>query len=581
MLLSLIGTPLVAQRSPPSGPAAALHALFDAEWDYTMEQRPTWASQLGDRRGNDRWEDVSLAAFERRFEHNQEVLSRLRGISRGELSAADRLNHELFEKQYETAVEEHSWRWHLLPLNQRGGIQTADEIADALRFETLKDYEDWIARLRAFPTYMEQTIELMREGVRARMVHAKVVMERVPAQIDKQIVAEPGLSPFFKPFEKFPDTIAESEQDRLRESAKEAIAAGVIPAFRGFKKFFNGEYLPGCFDSAGAWQHPDGEALYAFFARKHTSTKLTPREIHETGLREVERLKGRMEAIKEEIGFRGTLQEFFEFVRTEPRFHHESPDELLEAYRALAKRIDPLLVKVFKTLPRMPYGVEPIPENIAPDTTTAYYRPPAADGSRAGTFFVNLYKPETRLTFEMTALALHEGMPGHHLQIALAFEQGDIPKFRRHGSYTSFVEGWGLYAEKLGYEMGLYEDPLPRFGQLTYEMWRAVRLVVDTGIHARRWDRQKAIDYFLEHAAKSELDVVNEVDRYISWPGQALAYKIGELKIQELRARAQKALGDRFDLREFHEVVLKSGPVPLDILEREVTDWIFGQLLRR
>jgi uncharacterized protein (DUF885 family) len=574
VLLCSIPLLLNAQDVPTNRTARELHALFDAEWDYTMEQNPTWASSLGDRRWNDRWEDASLAAIDRRHAHAKEVLGRLEKIDRKKLRPEDQLNYDLFRKQYETSIEEYQYHWHLVPLNQREGIQTADELADALRFETVKDYEDWIARLRSFPAYLDQTVALMREGIREHIVQPKVVMQRVPAQIDKQIVESPEKSPFYKPFQNFPAGFAAADRARLEKTAKEAVTTDIIPAYRKLKEFFVGEYLPACFDQVGAWQLPNGEAMYAFFARKYTTTRLTPREIHEIGLREVQRIRGEMRAVMDKVGFKGSLPEFFKFLRTEPRFYFQSPDELLAAYRALAKRIDPNPVKVFRTLPRMPYGVEPIPDKIAPDTTTAYYRQPAADGSRAGTFFVNLYKPETRPKWEMMALSLHESVPGHHLQIALAYEQGALPKFRRYGEYTAFVEGWGLYAESLGEDMGLYDDPYAKFGQLTYEMWRAVRLVIDTGMHAMHWDRQKAIDYFMENAAKQELDVVNEVDRYIAWPGQALAYKIGELKIKELRSKAKQELGGKFDLREFHEVVLKSGAVPLDILERNVDGWL-------
>jgi prolyl oligopeptidase len=552
----------------------ALNEFFESEWNYDMEQSPAKASSMGDRRWNDRWGDQSLEAIHKRQEHAVGALERLKKFDRAQLSAADQLNYDLFKKDLELDIEGAKFRSYLMPINQRGGIQTLDELGDRLRFETVKDFDDWIARLRAFPTLMDQTIALMKEGARARVMWPKIVLNRVPAQIDKQLVEKPEESPFFKPFKKFPDAISAADRERLTKAAQEAIAAGVLPSFQKLKKYFVDEYLAAAFDEVGVWKMPQGAEYYAYLARRHTTTDLTPQQIHEKGLSEVARIKSEMEGIMSKVGFKGTMPEFFTKLRTDPQFFYKTPDELLEAYRALAKQIDPNLVKVFKTLPRMPYGVAPIPDKIAPDTTTAYYNQPSADGSRAGTYFVNLYKPETRPKWEMMALSLHESVPGHHLQIALAQELGDIPKFRRYGFYTAFVEGWGLYSESLGQEMGMYEDPYSKFGQLTYEMWRAVRLVVDTGMHSMKWDRQKAIDYFMANAPKAENDIVNEIDRYISMPGQALAYKIGELKIKELRERARREIGDGFDVREFHDAVLLSGAVPLDVLEQNINRWI-------
>ncbi len=562
----------------PALPAAdtgeRLRALFDREWERAMEDNPTWASHLGDRRWNDRWEDLSPESIERQAAHQRALLAELDGFDRNTLGPDDRLNYDLFRRKVAMEVEGQRFRLHLMPLTQRDGLQTADELADALPFESVKDYEDWLARMRTFPRLADQTIALMREGIRARVVQPRIVMERVPAQIDAQIVERPEDSPFFQPFKRFPDTLPAAERERLTAAARAAVRDGVVPAYRRFKAFFAEEYLPGCFPGPGAWQLPDGGDAYAYLARRFTTTDLTPAAIHELGLREVARIRAGMEAVRERAGFTGTLPEFFQFLRTDPRFYFERPQELFVAYAGISKRIDPLLVRVFRTLPRTPYGLEAIPDKIAPDTTTAYYRPPAADGSRAGAYFVNLYRPETRPKWEMMALSLHEAVPGHHLQIALAQEQSNLPRFRRNSGETAYIEGWALYAESLGDELGLYGDPYDKFGQLTYEMWRAVRLVVDTGLHHHRWTRDRAIAFFRDNAPKTDQDILNEVDRYIAWPGQALAYKVGQLRIRELRTRAEQALGPRFDLRTFHDLVLLAGPLPLDILTRRVDEWI-------
>jgi uncharacterized protein (DUF885 family) len=569
--LSVIGR---AGGQPTNAATKSLPELFAAEWDYDMQQSPERASELGDRRWNDRWSDDSLEAFAHRNQHNQDVLAQLAKIDRGVLSPQDQLNYDLFKKRYVDSLEGYKFQGFLLRGDQRGSIATTDELADSLRFQTLKDYEDWITRMRTFPALMDQTIALMRQGIKERIVHPKVVMQRIPAQIDKQIVSDPAASGFYRPFKRFPKDISAADQQRLQQAARQAVEQQVVPAFKKFKEFFVGEYLPACFDQVGIWQMPNAAERYAFLARRFTTTDATPEEIHQIGLKEVARIRAEMDRIMQQTGFKGSREEFFKFLRTDPQFYYKTPDDLFEAYKALAKTVDPNLVKVFRTLPREPYGVEAIPAVAAPDTTAAYYRPGAADGSRAGTYFVNLYKPDTRPKWEMTVLTLHESVPGHHLQIARAHELGEQPMFRRFGEYTAFVEGWGLYAESLGEDMGLYSDPYSKFGQLTYQMWRAVRLVVDTGIHTKHWTRDQAIQYFMDNAPKAELDIVNEIDRYIAWPGQALAYKMGELKIQELRARARQELGAKFDLKEFHDVVLGSGALPLNILGRNVDAWI-------
>ncbi|HEY1527817.1 MAG TPA: DUF885 domain-containing protein [Candidatus Angelobacter sp.] len=576
-VLLLLTLPVSGHAAPRPETTKALHDLFASAWDQQMQEDPEQASELGDRRWNDRWMDRSPQAYARRDALNKEVLAKLARIDRSSLSKADQLNYDLFQKRYLDRLEQYKVRWFLMSFNQREGPQTSDDLASSLRFETVKDYEDWLARLRAVPTALDQFTALLRQGIREHMVHPRVIMERIPAQLDKQIVGDPTQSGFYKPFRTFPAAISPGDQHRIQEAARQAVEQQVVPAFTKFKQFFVSEYLPACYGQVGAWQLPQGGALYAQMIRHYTTTNETPEEVHQIGLKEVARINREMHRVMQQTGFKGSREEFFKFLRTDPQFFYKTPEDLFEAYKALAKTVDPNLVKVFRTLPREPYGVEAIPAAFAPDTTAAYYRPGAADGSRAGTYFVNLYKPDARPKWEMTALTLHESVPGHHLQIARAHELGEMPNFRRYGEYTVYVEGWGLYAESLGDDMGLYSDPYSKFGQLSYEMWRAVRLVVDTGIHVKHWTREQAIKYFMENCPKHELDITNEIDRYIAWPGQALAYKTGELKIKELRTRAREKLGAKFDLKEFHDVVLGSGPLPLDILERNVDEWITTQ----
>jgi uncharacterized protein (DUF885 family) len=555
------------------------HVLLEAEWNYSMEDSPTYASMLGDRRWNDRWGDSSPKAMERRAQHGRELLTKLAQIDPAKLVPQDQVSYRLFKYEAEMSLEEIAARLWTLPINQRNGIQLLDELADALRFETVKDFDDWIVRLRDIGRPIDQSIELLRLGIAEKRTHPRAILSSVPGQIRRQIVEQPEQSPFYKPFTRIQASVPASEHTRLQQAAQSAIRDRVVPAYQRLLEVFEKEYLPACTEEIGCWQWPDGAATYAFVARKFTTTKLTPAEIHQIGLDEVERISREMDAITAKVGWKGSRREFFEHLRGDERFYCKTPEELLGEYRATSKRIDPTLVKLFKTLPRIPYGVEPIPEKIAPNTTAAYYRQPAADGSRAGTYFVNLHRPRMRPRYEMMALSMHEAVPGHHFQFAISFEQTDLPKFRRYGdgSYTAYVEGWALYAESLGDELGLYDDPYSKFGQLTYEIWRACRLVVDTGMHTMKWSRQQAIDYLLDHSAKTELDVENEIDRYITWPGQALAYKIGQLKIKELRRHATKALGERFDIREFHDVILRNGALPLEVLEGQANRWIAEQ----
>ncbi len=576
--LLTLATGLLVSQAALADAGEDFNALLDEAWEWHLAENPMVASRAGDRRYNTEWRDGSLTAIEQRHLQRRDFLRRVYAIDRAALPEADKLNYELFRRDMQRRVDEHQFKGFLMPFSQRGGVQNLDNQANQLRFETVGDFEDWLARMDKIDTVVDQTIEVANRGIERGFVLPRVLMERIPDQIAVQLVENGEESPFYRTFETMPGSITEKDQERLREAAIKTIEDTVVPAYRKLARYFEKTYLPATRETVGLSSLPNGSAWYEFLARRYTTTVMTPDEIHRTGLEEVKRIRGEMQQIIDELGFEGDFQDFLTFLRTDPQFYYDNPDDLYEAYLATSKRIDPELVKLFGTLPRMPYGVKPIPDAIAPDTTTAYYSRPAADGSRAGIYWVNLYRPEVRPKYEIEVLSVHEAMPGHHLQLAIQQEIGDMPDFRRYTGFTAFVEGWGLYSESLGYDLGLYKDAYSRFGALTYDMWRAVRLVVDTGIHYKGWTRQQAIDFFKDNAAKTEHDIVNEIDRYIVMPGQALAYKIGQLKILSLRAQAEATLGDDFDVREFHDVLLGGGALPLDILQRRMDDWLAQQL---
>ena len=563
---------LLAGCSPQS-PESSFEDLMESEWAKIISDNPVYASSMGDLRFNRDWSDNSVSRIIQDYQHDQLVLDQLHAMDLNGLDELNRINYKLFKKQYENSVESFDYQTYLMPFSHRGGIQLEHETVNILPLRNAGHYDDWIARLSKLEVLVDAEIEKARMGIETGTVPPRFLMQKVFEQIKLQAYVSPETSPFYRAFELMDRSIDPGEVLAIQARAKEVIKNQVIPAYLKLHQFFEDEYLAACRTSIGIKDINNGKQYYEFLARKFTTTSLTPQEIHNIGLSEVARIKAEMEEVIQEVNWQGTFKGFLDDLRSNPKFYYETSEELFEAYLATSKRIDPELVSLFKVLPSMPYGLKPIPIESAPDTTTAYYQRPAADGSRAGYYYVNLYRPEVRPKYEIEVLSVHEAVPGHHLQIALAMEL-DLPNFRKYGGVTAFVEGWGLYSESLGYDLGLYQDPYSRFGQLTYDMWRAIRLVVDTGMHYFDWSRQDAINYFLDNSAKTKQDVMNEVDRYINWPGQALAYKIGQLKIQELKDRAKVELGANFDIKDFHHEVLKRGALPLDILEQYIDQWI-------
>ncbi|MGH9749865.1 MAG: DUF885 domain-containing protein [Candidatus Polarisedimenticolia bacterium] len=552
-----------------------LRRLFDLAWRESMTEFPEFATNVGFPGQGDRWTDRSLEAIERRKRDLERPAAVLRSIRREVLGEEERLSHDLFSRSLEEAQEARRFPSDLMPVTQLSGVQQEAALVMAMApAATLRDYRDLLARLERLPLAVDQTIVLMREGLRRGVTPPKVALRDVPGQVGNQIVEDPLRSPLLAPFTRIPGDLPGGERERLRADAVRIYRESVRPSFERLRDFLAGTYLAGAREGIALRDLPDGEAWYAFQVRRQTTTRLTPRQIHDLGLREIHRIRAAMEAVRKEAGYEGNLAAFIEFLRTDPRFFFTEAGALVKEYRDISKRIDPGLVRLFGRLPRLPYGVNPIPSFAEKSQTTAYYEQGSPDAGRPGIFFVNTYDLRARPKWEMEALTLHEAVPGHHLQIALAQELEGLPEFRRHTGPTAYVEGWALYAEGLGDDLGVYGDPYSRFGRLTYEMWRAIRLVVDTGMHALGWTRERSIAFFRDNAAKTDHDIIVEIDRYIVDPGQALAYKIGELKIRELRDEARRVLGERFDLRAFHDEILGQGALPLDLLEARVRSWI-------
>ena len=549
--------------------------FLDENWQDSMEKSPLFASLLGDKRYDDKVSSNSIEEFFTEKEYESYVLDVLSQINPNNLNEEDQLNYRLLKSDYEISLEGREYPGYYMRLNQRGGVQDYYLYGNRLNFTDLQSYKNWFERVKGYTQNVRNSLEINKEGLKLGYTQPKLVVRGVSAQIGAMLERDLDDHPYYKIFKDVENVASVEEATKLQNEVKDYIKNVLNPAYQELYDFLVNEYLPQSRDSIGISDVPNGKEWYEYLARYHTTTGLTPDEIHEIGLKEVAKIRAEMEkiiAISDWDGDKSDFNSFLEYLRTDSRFYYETGEELLQAYRAMSKEIDAYMPTLFNKLPRAPYGVIPIPMESAPFTTTAYYNAPSA--GRPGYYYANLYMPEVRPKYEIPVLSVHEAVPGHHHQISLAQEMDNVPNFRKYLSITAFVEGWGLYSEQLGESMGIYDDPYDKFGQLTYDMWRAVRLVVDTGMHYKGWSREDAVNLFLENTAKTEQDINNEVDRYIAWPGQALAYKLGQLKIMELRDKSKEALGDDFDIKDFHDHILSFGSIPLNILEEKVDEFI-------
>ncbi len=571
VIVCTLSLSLAACSSDGADPTRELHQIFEDEWAFRLQEDPLFATSVGVHDFNDRLPEVNEEAEQRRTDFLEQLLARLDAIDPSRLAFKDQINLDIFRIQLDSRIASSRYRSHLIPILADRGFHTRfARLAENVPLATVRDYENYIARMQAFPGYVGEHIELMREGLRTGFTQPQVILEGYEVSIQSQIVENPQESVFYAPFQHFPTAVPKDQYERLRDSGKQAIRESIVPAYAEFLAFMVNEYRPGARTTLGASEFPDGCEYYAYLIHHFTTLDLTADQVHEIGLKEVARIRKEMDEVIREVGFEGDFAAFLQFLRTDPRFYPKTPEQLLKEASYIAKKMDGKLPALFKTLPRLPYGVEPVPAAIAPKYTAGRYVGAPMGSTRPGYYWVNTHSLGSRTLYTLEALTLHEAVPGHHLQNALRQELTELPEFRRFSGFNAFGEGWGLYSERLGLEAGFYTDPYSNFGRLTYEMWRACRLVVDTGLHARGWTRQEAMDYLASNTALSLHEIRTETDRYISWPGQALAYKMGELKIRQLREKAEKALGERFDVREFHDAVLLNGSIPLSVLEDQI-----------
>jgi len=566
----------------PAVVAAELEKLYSDYWEASLEFNPIQATFVGDTRYNDRLPNFLSAEYRKQaHDFDQQWLDRVAAVDPSKLDGQARLSYDIFVRERRLSLEGERFPGWMQPVNQFGNFSQflvqLGSGTSAQPFLTVKDYENWAARAAAAPAIFDTAIANMREGIKAGVVQPKVLMVKVLPQLESITQGKPEDSMFWGPVKNLPADFSDVDKARFTESYRKLIAEQLTPAYQRLHDFIRDEYLPACRDTVSLSALPDGEAWYAFNVKNSTTTEMSPAQIHQIGLDEVARIHGEMNAVMQEVGFKGELKDFFKHLTTDKQFQFKNEQALLDAYNTLRARTEAGVPRLFSLTPKAGFEIRPVEPFRAASSSGGSYQGPSEDGTRPGIFYVNTFDLPSRKTWDMESLFLHEAIPGHHFQIALQQELTDIPKFRRFGGETAFAEGWGLYAESLGKELGVYTDPYQYFGRLQAELWRAIRLVVDTGLHSKGWTRDQVITYMLENSASTQTESVSEAERYIAIPGQALAYKIGELKIKELRARAQAALGDKFDIKAFHAEVLRDGGVPLDVLEGKIDRWIAAQ----